>query len=329
MILITGGAGYIGSHTNKLLSNKGYATIVFDNLIRGHRQFVKWGKFFFGDLTDKEQIRNCFIKFRIQAVMHFGAFAYVGESVLEPVKYYHNNVCGTLNLLEVMREFEIRYFIFSSSCTTYGNPQYLPITEDHPQRPINPYGEGKLLIEEILKEHDKKYGMKHIALRYFNAAGADPDGEIGESHNPETHLVPLTIDAAINCKKHVKIFGTDYPTRDGTCVRDYVHVMDLAEAHVKSLEYVMRSNASDSFNLGNEKGYSVKEIINAITKISKKNITVIETARRPGDPPVLISSCNKVKQILKWQPSYDLDGIIETAWRWHSGTSGSNGQRNQ
>jgi UDP-glucose 4-epimerase len=318
MILIVGGAGYIGSHVNKLLSNKGYQTVVFDNLIYGHREFVKWGEFIQGDLSDKEQISDCFRKYQIEAVMHFSAFAYVGESVKKPLKYYRNNVANTLNLLEVMREFGIKYFIFSSTCATYGIPLEIPITENHPQAPVSPYGKGKLMVEDILKDLDSAYGIKHINLRYFNAAGADPDTEIGERHEPETHLIPLIIYAALVVQDSIKIFGTDYPTKDGTCVRDYIHVTDLAEAHLKAFEYLKIKNKSDSFNLGNDTGYSVRDIINTVKKVSKKDFMVIETERRAGDPAVLISSSRKASDILGWKPRYaDIETIIGTAWKWH------------
>ena len=318
MILIAGGAGYIGSHTNKLLNEKGYRTVVFDNLIYGHREFVKWGEFVQGDLADKEQISDCLRKYPIEAVMHFGAFAYVGESVTDPSKYYRNNVANTLNLLEVMREFGIKYFIFSSTCATYGMPLEIPITENHPQTPVSPYGKSKLMVEDILKDFDSAYGIKHINLRYFNAAGADPAAEIGERHNPETHLIPLTIYAALGVQKSIKIFGTEYPTKDGTCIRDYIHVTDLADAHLKAFEHIKTTNKSDSFNLGNDIGYSVRDIINTVKKVSKKDFRVIETERRAGDPAVLISSSRKASDILGWQPQYaDIETIIGTAWKWH------------
>jgi len=318
MILIVGGAGYIGSHVNKLLTKKGYETVIFDNLSRGHREFVKWGEFFEGDLLDIGRLRSCFESYRIEAVMHFSAFALVEESVLYPEKYYQNNVIGTLNLLQVMREFGVKHFIFSSTCATYGLPGKIPISEDHPQNPINPYGRTKLLIEEALKDYDRAYGLKHINLRYFNAAGADLDGEIGELHQPETHLIPLVIYAAKGLNEEIKIFGTDYPTKDGTCIRDYIHVMDLADAHIKALQYLMDKNQSGSFNLGNGNGHSVREVIEAVRKVSKKDFKVVEAGRREGDPPVLISSNEKAIETLKWKPQYeDLDMIIETAWRWH------------
>ncbi len=319
MILIVGGAGYIGSHTNKLLHQKGFETVVFDNLIYGHREFVKWGEFVLGDLSFKEQLRLCFKKYPVESVMHFGAFAYVGESVIDPAKYYQNNVVNTINLLEIMREFGVRYLIFSSTCATYGLPETVPITESHPQRPINPYGKSKLMIEEILKDYDMAYGIRHINLRYFNAAGADPDCEIGESHNPETHLIPLAISAALGVIDSIRIFGTDYPTKDGTCIRDYIHVSDLADAHVKALEYLRTTDKSDVFNLGNGLGYSVREVIDTVRWMAKTDFKVIETARREGDPPVLISGMQKAKDILGWTPRYSqVDEIIKTAFRWHS-----------
>ncbi|MDQ7787023.1 MAG: UDP-glucose 4-epimerase GalE [Thermodesulfovibrionales bacterium] len=319
MILIVGGAGYIGSHVNKLFSLRGYRTVVFDNLVYGHREFVKWGEFFFGDLAGKEQIRRCFREYAIDAVMHFSAFAYVGESVVDPAKYYLNNVANTLNLLEVMREFQVRHFIFSSTCATYGIPGTIPIPEDHPQKPVNPYGRSKLMIEEILKDYDSAYGIKHINLRYFNAAGADPDAEIGEQHDPETHLIPLTIEAALGRREDIRIFGTDYPTKDGTCIRDYIHVMDLADVHMKALEYVKNRETSDSFNLGNGTGHSVREVIDTVRRISSRDFRVIETERRAGDPPVLIGSSQKAITTLGWRPQFaDIGMIVETAWRWHS-----------
>jgi UDP-glucose 4-epimerase len=323
MILIVGGAGYIGSHMNKLLNRRGYRTVVFDSLVYGSREFVKWGEFVLGDLADKDQIRLCFRKYPIDAVMHFSAFAYVGQSVADPARYYLNNVANTLNLLEAMREEgAVRHFIFSSSCATYGVPEGIPITEDHPQKPVNPYGRSKLMIEEILKDYDKAYGIKHVSLRYFNAAGADPEGDVGERHNPETHLIPLTIYAALGINEDVKIFGTDYSTRDGTCIRDYIHVMDLADAHVRAMEYLKTMEESDSFNLGNGNGYSVREIIETVKRISKKDFEVIEAERREGDPPVLVGSSKKAMEILGWKPQYaDIETIVETAYRWHSKTT--------
>lgn len=318
MILVAGGAGYIGSHTNKLLQRAGYETVVLDNLSRGHRELVKRGEFVQGDLGDTGHIRRCFEEYPITAVMHFSAFADVGESVTDPANYYRNNVVNTINLLDAMREYSVKYFIFSSTCATYGVPERMPITEDHPQKPVNPYGRSKLMIEKILQDYEKAYGIKHVNLRYFNAAGADPEGEIGEWHEPETHLIPLAIYAALRCVDYLKIFGTDYPTKDGTCIRDYIHVCDLADAHIKALEYLRSSNKGDSFNLGNGDGYSVKEIIDIVKKISGKDFRVVKADRREGDPPVLISSHKKAEKILKWLPRYNaIDTIIETAWSWY------------
>ena len=320
MILIVGGAGYIGSHMNKLLTANGYRTVVFDNLVYGSREFVKWGEFVLGDLADRDQIRLCFRKYPIDTVMHFSAFACVGESVNDPARYYLNNVANTLNLMEVMREDGgVRDFIFSSSCATYGIPGQVPITEDHPQRPVNPYGRSKLMIEQILKDYNRAYGMRHVNLRYFNAAGADPEGDIGERHDPETHLIPLTVYAALGINENVRIFGTDYSTRDGTCIRDYIHVMDLADAHVKAMEYLKAGGESDSFNLGNGSGYSVREIIETVRSISGRDFKVIEAERRQGDPPVLVGSSGKAAKVLGWKPRYaDIETIVETAYRWHS-----------
>ncbi len=319
MILITGGAGYVGSHTNKLLCQHGYKTIVFDNLIYGHHEFVKWGNFFLGDLANKEQLRSCFRTYSIEAVMHFSGYAYVGESVVDPSKYYHNNVANTLNLLDVMREFDVKHCIFSSSCVTYGVPLAIPLTEDHLQHPINPYGKTKLMVEQILRDFDSAYGLSHVNLRYFNAAGADPDGEIGEKHDPETHLIPLVLYAAQGKREDVKILGTDYNTPDGTCIRDYIHVTDLADAHLRGLQYLMNGGKSDSFNLGNGKGFSVREVIETAKRVTGKGIKAISSERRAGDPPVLIGSSDKAKQILNWKPNYtDLSTIIETAWNWHN-----------
>ncbi len=321
MILVVGGAGYIGSHVNKLLNRKGFRTVVFDNLSRGHRPFVRWGEFVEGDLLDLGQVRSCFETFPIEAVMHFSAFALVGESVANPEIYYRNNVIGTLNLLEMMRQFGVRYFIFSSTCAVYGLPETIPIPEDHPRRPINPYGRTKLIIEEILHDYDQAYGLKYINLRYFNAAGADPEGEIGELHQPETHLIPLVIDAAQGLREEVRIFGTDYPTKDGTCIRDYIHVMDLAEAHIEALQYLKEEGRSDSFNLGNGNGHSVREVIEIVKGVTRKDFKVVESERRPGDPPVLISQSERAMERLGWSPRYgDIEIIVETAWKWHQRT---------
>ena len=318
-ILVVGGAGYIGSHTCKELSKRGFNPIVFDNLIYGHKEFVKWGEFILGDLNDIQQIRLAFKKHRIDAVMHFAAFAYVGESVEHPKKYYDNNLISTINLINVMLEFNVKYFIFSSTCATYGNPQYLPIDEKHSQNPINPYGMSKLMVENILKDYSNAYEFKYISLRYFNASGCDPDCEIGENHNPETHLIPLILDAAIGKRENIKVFGTDYDTRDGSAIRDYIHVIDLANAHILALEDLLKNGISEVFNLGNGQGFSVKEVIECAKKVTKKDFDVIYTDRRPGDPASLIGSSRKIVSKLNWSPKYDnIEDIIQTAWEWHN-----------
>lgn len=318
MILVTGGAGYIGSHINKELNKQGYETVVIDNLSYGHEDFVKWGVLERVDLSNSREIRKVFQNYPIDAVMHFAAFTYVGESVEDPQKYYLNNLRNTLNLLKVMMEFEVEKIVFSSTCATYGDPLEIPITEDHPQNPISPYGRGKFMVEQVLRDYSQAYGLKYASLRYFNAAGADPDGELGESHQPETHLIPLILDAALGRREDIKIFGTDYPTPDGTCIRDYIHVTDLADAHIKALEYLENSGKSEVFNLGNGNGFSVREVIEEARKVTGRKITAVETDRRPGDPPILVGSSKKAREILKWEPKFDdLSQIISTAWEWH------------
>jgi len=317
-ILIVGGAGYIGSHINKELTKKGFETVVFDSLVKGHQEAVKWGEFFQGDLANIEDLRQVFTKYKIDAVLHFAAFIEVGESVKDPQKYYQNNVKNTLNLFQVMLENDVKKLIFSSTAATFGNPQYTPIDELHPQVPINPYGQAKLMVEKILADYDFAYGLKYVALRYFNACGADLDNEIGENHTPESHLIPLILDAAIGKREDIKIFGTDYPTPDGTCVRDYIHVTDLAQAHILALQYLLDGNDSNSFNLGNGKGFSVKEVIDAAKKVTGVDFKVTEVERRAGDPPELVADSTKAKQVLKWQPQYaDLETIVKSAWAWH------------
>lgn len=318
MILIVGGAGYIGAHVNKALNRQGHETVVFDNLSFGHSDFVKWGAFSLGDLNNIEDIRAVFNKYPIEAVMHFAAFTYVGESVEDPQKYYLNNLANTLNLLRVMLEEDIKYLVFSSTCATYGNPEEIPITENHPQRPINPYGKGKYMVEQILEDYSRAYDFQYVSLRYFNAAGADPEADVGELHEPETHLIPLILDAASGKRKDIKIFGNDYPTDDGTCIRDYIHVNDLADAHIKALEYLQGGGSSDVFNLGNSQGFSVKEVIKTASEVTGKEIKVDEVDRRPGDPPVLVGSSDKAREILNWHPKYpNLSSIVETAWKWY------------
>ena len=318
-VLITGGAGYIGSHTNKALYLDGYDTLVLDNLVYGHSEFVKWGSLILGDLADREQLRLAFRHFDIQAVMHFAAFAYVSESMAKPNRYYHNNVINTLKLLDVMLEFGVKDIVFSSSCATYGIPQKLPISEYHPQNPVNPYGRTKLIMENILADYASAYGLRYVSLRYFNAAGADPETEIGEQHEPETHLIPLVLDAAKGRLDTIQIFGTDYETSDGTCIRDYIHVSDLAQAHVLALQHLQNTGKSKAFNLGNGSGFSVREVIECAKQVTCKEIPVQESPRRSGDPPILVADASRAISDLGWSPKYcNLKDIIDTAWKWHN-----------
>ncbi|WP_342596779.1 UDP-glucose 4-epimerase GalE [Cyanobacterium aponinum UTEX 3222] len=319
-ILITGGAGYIGSHTVKLLQNRDYDILVFDNLVYGHRDIVeKLGvSFIEGDLCDRTLLDDLFQEHNIEAVIHFAAYAYVGESVENPAKYYRNNVTYTLNLLEAMEKAGIRKIVFSSTCATYGIPEEVPIKETHPQNPINPYGYTKLVVEKMLSDFQRAYNWEYVAFRYFNAAGASSDGLIGEDHNPEPHLIPLILYAALGKRDSISILGDDYPTPDGTCIRDYIHVEDLAQAHLLGLEYLLDGGKSEVFNLGNGNGFSVKEVIKAAKKVTGKDFTVKNAPRRPGDPPILVGSSEKAKKILNWQPQYpDIEIIISHAWQWH------------
>ena len=317
-ILVTGGAGYIGSHCCKALSQKGFHPITIDSLVYGHKRFVRWGEFFKGDAGNPAHLKKCFSRHKIDAVMHFAAYAYVGESVENPLKYYENNVSNTIQLLHTIMENDVNTVVFSSTCATYGDPEKIPIDEDHPLNPINPYGKTKRMIEEILADCHAAYGLKYMSLRYFNAAGADPDAEVGEDHDPETHLIPLVLDVAANKRQAIKVFGTDYKTPDGTCIRDYIHVADLAQAHLLALEKLIDGGDSNVYNLGNGQGFSVLEVIEHAKKITGKEIAVENADRRPGDPPVLIASNEKAVKELGWKPRYaDLDDIIGTAWRWH------------
>ena len=317
-ILIVGGAGYIGSHTNKLLNAAGYKTVVFDNLSTGHRRLARWGEFFKGDLAKPADLARCFKKYKISAVMHFSAFAYVGESVTDPARYYRNNVANTLNLLDAMRAAGAAKFIFSSSCAVYGAPASLPMRENLPFDPVSPYGRTKKMVEDILADYSAAYGLKYIALRYFNAAGADPEGETGELHDPETHLIPLVLDAAAGRRKDIKVFGGDYKTRDGTCVRDYIHVTDLAQAHLLALKRLEKGGASRGYNLGNGKGFSVLDVVRTAEKVTGKKILVVMAPRRAGDPPALVASSALIKRELGWKPLYPgLEIIIKHAWEWY------------
>ena len=316
-ILITGGAGYIGSHINKELHKKGFKTIIVDNLVNGHIELVKWGEFFKVDLLNKKALEKVFRYKKVDAVIHLAAFAYVGESVNNPHKYYVNNVISTLNLLEVMLENGVNKLIFSSTCTVYGKPKYIPIDEYHPKDPINPYGRSKLSAEHIIEDFSRAYGLKYVLLRYFNVAGADPDGEIGEWHDPETHLIPNVIDASLGVKPYVEVFGTNYNTKDGSCVRDFVHVSDLAEAHIKALIYIFEGGDSCALNLGTGEGYSVMQIIELAERITGKRIPMRISPRRPGDPPVLVADPSRARKVLDWKPRYDIEDILKTAIRWH------------
>lgn len=320
-ILVTGGAGYIGSHAVLALQRSGYDVIILDNLVYGHQDLVETvlkTELIIGDTNDRPLLDKLFSSRKIDAVMHFSAYAYVGESVTNPDKYYRNNVVGTLTLLEAMKDAGINKFVFSSTCATYGVPEIVPIPEEHPQNPINPYGATKLMVERILSDFDVAYDFKSVRFRYFNAAGADPEGLLGEDHNPETHLIPLILLAALGKRDSISIFGTDYPTPDGTCIRDYIHVTDLATAHILGLEYLLNSGKTDVFNLGNGKGFSVKEVIETAREITGKEIKAIECDRRPGDPPSLVGSGEKARTILGWNPEYpDIQNIITHAWNWH------------
>jgi UDP-glucose-4-epimerase GalE len=317
-VLVTGGAGYIGSHACKALAAAGYAPVVLDNFSTGNRWAVKWGPLVEGDIADRALVTKALQKFGIRAAIHFAAYAYVGESVAEPRKYFDNNVGRTIAFLDALLDGGIDMVIFSSSCTTYGTPQALPIAENHPQDPINPYGASKLFIENVLKWYERAYGLRHVILRYFNAAGADAEGEIGEDHTPETHLIPRVIAAAHGRIPAVEIFGTDYDTPDGTAVRDYVHVSDLAVAHVKALHRLVEGGGSASINLGTGCGHSVREVISAVETVSRTSIPVIHAPRRPGDPPALIADPKLGQSFLGWKPvNSDLNTIVQTAWQWH------------
>jgi UDP-glucose-4-epimerase GalE len=316
-ILVTGGAGYIGSHAVDLLLSRGHEVVVYDNLSTGHRRAVPRDRLVEGDLGDISRLDQLFVENRIEAVLHFAAFASVGESVRHPGRYYQNNLTNTLSLMEVMRRLGVWRFVFSSTCATYGMPERLPITEDQPQRPINPYGNSKLAVERALADYATAYRWSYAALRYFNAAGASGRADIGEDHDPETHLIPIVLQTALGQRSHVEVFGTDYDTPDGTCVRDYVHVEDLAEAHLLALEH-LEPGKELHYNLGMARGYSVREVIRAAEEVAGKSVSVREGPRRAGDAAVLVASAEKIQKELGWRPRYtELRPIIETAWRWH------------
>ena len=317
-VLVVGGAGYIGSHACKAIAARGLLPVCFDNLSTGHRELVNWGPLVVGELGDRAVLTRVFQDFRIGSVMHFAAHAYVGESVIDPAKYYGNNVANTLNLLDCMRSAGVRAIVFSSTCATYGVPNSVPIREDHPQAPISPYGWSKLMVEQILKDYERAYGLRHAILRYFNAAGADPHGETGEWHDPETHLIPLVLDVAIGKRKLIEVFGADYPTDDGTCIRDYIHVTDLADAHLLALDAIQTTQQSLICNLGNGHGFSVKEVIAGAERVTGVRIGISVSLRREGDPPVLVGDASLARAALDWNPRFEsIDAILATAWAWH------------
>lgn len=318
-VLVCGGAGYIGSHMAKMLATRGDRVTVFDNLSTGHRAAVQWGSLVVGDLLIPGDIDKALQGERYDAVMHFSAKSLVGESVSRPDMYYLNNVVGTLNLLNALVRHRIDKFIFSSSAAVFGNPEYTPIDERHPTKPINPYGKTKLMVENILADYDQAYDLRSVSLRYFNAAGADPEAQIGESHSPETHLIPNILLSIKNRGEHMlKVFGNDYNTPDGTCVRDYIHVNDLCDAHLKALDHLLRGGKTEIFNLGNGRGFSVLEVIRSASIATGMEVPYNVLDRRAGDPPVLVASADKARRQLVWEPRYtDLRKIIETAWQWH------------
>jgi len=317
-VLVTGGAGYVGSHACKALAAAGYVPVSFDNLEYGHEWAVRWGPFVQGDILDRPALDAAMEKYQPVAVMHFAAFAYVGESVGNPIKYYRNNVSGSLCLLAAMCDHGVGKFILSSTCATYGTPDAVPILETHPQRPINPYGASKLMVEQILRDVDAAQGLRSISLRYFNAAGADPVGEIGESHDPETHLIPLVLDAAAGVRPEIVVYGDDYATPDGTCIRDYIHVSDLANAHVLALRTLEAGAVTTAYNLGNGHGFSVKEVIETARLVTGRDIPVRIGARRTGDPPRLVGDATRIRKELGWRPEHsDLAEMIGSAWKWH------------
>jgi len=318
-ILLVGGAGYIGSHMADFLSSENCQVIIMDNLSTGYRDAVLGGEFIEGDLSNTSMLDELFTNYKFDVVMHFASSIMVGESVTNPAKYYRNNVMNTQNLLDVMVRHGVNHFIFSSTAAIFGNPVYVPIDEEHPKQPINPYGRSKLMVEQILKDYDSAYGLKSICLRYFNAAGADPEGRLGERHDPETHLIPLVLQAASGKRDAITVFGRDYDTEDGTCLRDYVHVNDLCQAHWLAIRKLLESEKSCSFNLGNGKGFSVQQVIDVCREVTGKEIPVIDGARRAGDPDVLVADSSLAMMELDWRPRYtDLHSIVAHAWIWEN-----------
>ena len=317
-MLVVGGAGYIGSHTCLDLANKGFQPVVYDNFSNGHREFVKWGPAEEGDIRDRARLDEVLAKHKPAAILHFAALIEVGESVKDPVSFYENNVIGTLTLLSAAQAAGVGAFVFSSTCATYGLPQSVPLDESHRQVPINPYGRTKYIVEQALADYDQYKGLRSVVLRYFNAAGADFEGRIGEWHTPETHAIPLAIDAALGRRQGFKVFGSDYDTRDGTCVRDYIHVLDLADAHVRAVEYLLRGGDSVALNLGTGTGTTVKELLGTIETVSDRPFPVEYVGRREGDSTTLVANNDKARDVLGWSPKYDLTEIVESAWNWHA-----------
>jgi UDP-arabinose 4-epimerase len=329
-VLVTGGAGYIGSHTAKALAQAGIEPVVFDNLSAGHTWAVKWGRLVEGDLCDRDAVRQAIEQYDINAVIHLAAHAYVGESVREPRKYFRNNITNTLSLVDALLDTGVDRVIFSSSCAVYGIPHSIPIDEDHPKLPVNPYGESKLFIERALDWYGRAYDLKWIALRYFNAAGADPEGELGEVHAPETHLLPLVIESAMGKRLGVEVYGLDYPTPDGTCVRDYIHVSDLAEAHVIALQNLISNGNSFAVNLGTGQGASVREVVTTVERVARVQVNIAAAPRRAGDPPILVADPSRAEKLLGWRPRHSaLENIIATAWNWHNRASPSDALANR
>lgn len=317
-ILVTGGAGYIGSHACKALAKAGFLPIAYDNLSTGHAYAVKWGPFVQGDLNDRPKLDETFKTYSPKAILHFAANAIVSESISDPGKYYRNNVGSSISLLETMRDHGILNLVFSSTCATYGHPQFTPITEEHPQIPISPYGRSKLMIEQIIADFERAHGIHSVLLRYFNVAGADQSTEIGENHTPETHLIPSVIQAALGLRSEIVVYGTDFPSKDGTAVRDYVHVQDLADAHVSALKWLLANQKSAAVNLGTGTGFSVLEVIDAVQKFCGKTIPVRLEKRREGDPSFLTADNKLAKELLGWTPAIsNLPAMIESAWKWH------------
>jgi len=316
-ILVVGGAGYIGSHMVKMLGLSGYDVVVLDSLEKGYQDAVLYGELIVGDLADRQFLEQLFSDHSFDGVMHFASYIEVGESVANPSRYYRNNVSNTQNLLDAMVEHSVNNFVFSSTAAIFGEPEYSPINESHSKKPINPYGKSKFMVEQMLADYDKAYGLKSVALRYFNAAGADPEGELGERHNPESHLIPLVLQAASGRREAISVFGSDYDTPDGTCVRDYIHINDLCDAHLLALAELRETGQSERYNLGNGLGFSVKQVIDTAIKVTNQKINVIQSERRPGDPAILVADANKARDKLKWQPKFDqLEQIIQTAWQW-------------